>query len=297
MKRNGIRRITGLVLALVLALLCAAATAEQAQAKPAATSETVAKLLQVWDFKFHVRDVGIGTGTAPVYTAPSKDSIRLSDGKASCSLAAEIAVAGYTNHWLMVRYEIKDKKVRVGYIPPENARGVVAEVGALEFDSIPVTLAEAIDISDNCRDNSTPFGTLEAGSEITILGKYTYSDNWWYVEAKLDGQLTRGFIDRNTASLVIDGVTYTGNAALGTPVKSPEGQEQTGTVTINGNGDNAMIVRKRADLDAPMVARVYGTETFPCYGAQPGPRSKDWYLIWVDGVWGWISSGVAEYTE
>ena len=296
------RRMASLITALVLMVCCAGALAEDGSTYPAAVSETVAKLLNILDFKFFIREDGIGKGSAPVYTAPDENSLRLADGKASCSLESEIAVAGHVNNWLMVRYEIgkkddKDKKVRVGYIPPKYARGCKSKTGDINFDAFPVTLAEDTDISDNPRHNSTPFGTLAAGAEVTILAKYTYSGNWWYVEAELDGTKTRGFIDRSKAGIIIDGVTYYGNEELGVPVMSPENTAQVGTVTIGGTEEDAVIVRKNAGTNQTMVARVYGGDIFPCYGSQTLKNEKVWYYIWVDGVWGWVSGGLSAFSE
>ncbi len=290
-------RLAAALLALALILSCVCAQAETVSTQPAADSEVVARLLQVIDFKFFVRENGIGKGTYPVYTAPSTDSIRLADGKAYCDVGSEISVAGHVNGWLMVRYEIKDKKARVGYIPAQYARAFKSDTGKLEFSSIPAQTAEKITITDNPRSNSTPFGTLPADTEITILGKYTYTGNWWYVETHLDGQLTRGFIDRNSAAILVDGTVFHGNAELGCPVKSPEGNEKIGMITINGSADAAMIVRRKADTNSPMVARVYGGDRFPCYAAEKGANGKIWYRIWDDGVWGWFSSGRSTLTE
>lgn len=295
------RRMASLMVALILTVCCAGALAEGGASAPAAASGTVAKLLEILDFKFFVREDGIGKGSAPVYTAPDESSLRLSDGKASCSLESEIAVAGHVDHWLMVRYEIgkkneKDKKVRVGYIPPKYARATKSETGKISFDEIPVTLAEDTEITDNPRHNSTPFGMLPAGAVVTILAKYTYSGNWWYVEAELDGTKTRGFIDRSESGIIVDGVTYHGNEELGVPTASPENQPQIGTLTINGTEEDAMIVRKRADADSPMVARVYGGDSFPCYGSEDLKNGKTWYFIWVDGVWGWFSGVSSTFT-
>ena len=296
------RRMASLMIALILAICCAGALAQGGSSSPAAASETVAELLNILDFKFFVREDGIGKGSVPVYTAPDESSLRLADGKASCSLESEIAVAGHVDSWLMVRYEIgkkceKDKKARVGYIPPKYARATKSETGKITFDAIPVTLAEDTEITDNPRHNSTPFGTLPAGAEMTILAKYTYTGNWWYVEAELDGTRTRGFIDRSKAGLVIDGVTYHGNEELGVPVTSPENTAQVGTVTITGNEEDAVIVRKSAGTDQTMVARVYGGEVFPCYGSETLKNGKVWYYVWVDGVWGWVAGGMLVFAE
>ena len=297
-----IRRLAAAAAALVLAVSCAGALAAGDPSAPAAASATVAELLDTVDFKFFVREEGIGRGSAPVYTAPSEDSLRLSDGRAACNVEEEIAVAGRVDGWLMVRYEIgsaeeKDRKVRVGYIPPKYSKGYKAGIGKREFDSIPVKLAEAIDITDNPRHNSTPFGTLDEGTDIIILGKYTYTGNWWYVETTLEGKLTRGFIDRSSAALLVDGTVYHGNLELGIPVTSPRGTRVVGTVTVNGTSQDALIVRQGAGTDTQMVARAHGGDVFPCYGSEVTPREKTWYYIWVDGVWGWFAAGNAAYTE
>ena len=103
MRLSKISRYAAFLLALILTLSGLSATAEGISSAPAAVSQTVAQLLQILDFKFFVREDGIGKGKAPVYTAPSEDSIRLADGKASCNVADEIAVAGHDGNWLMVR--------------------------------------------------------------------------------------------------------------------------------------------------------------------------------------------------
>ena len=303
MKTTGmIRKLTALALALILAVSFLGALAESDPSAPAAGSETVAKLLKVIDFKFFVKEDGIGKGSAPVYTAPDEDSLRLSDGQASCSVASDIAVAGHVNGWLLVRYEIgrkdeKDRKVRVGYIPPKYSKGYKTGRGDITFDSIPVKLAEDAEITDNPRSNSTPFGTLPAGLEITILGKYTYTCNWWYVEAVDGGKKMRGFINRSTAAIEADGTVYRGNEALGIPVASPEGGKPIGTVTVTGSEKNARIVRRGAGTDTAMAARVYGGQSFPCYGSEEPKKGKVWYYIWVDGVWGWFAAGNATFSE
>lgn len=295
------RRITAAVLTLALIFLCGGTLAESGSSCPAAESETVAQLLQVPDFKFTDKEDGIGTGSAPVYTAPSKDSIRLNDGKASCNVHRKIGVLGYADGWLMVRYDIgkkdeKDPQARVGYIPPEYSQRYQAGKQNISFSAIPARLAGETEITDNPRDNSSPYGALADGTDITVLGKYTYTGNWWYIETTLNGQLTRGFINRAEAALLIDGKVYTGNSELGYPVSSPDGAGRTGMVTVTGAANDAMIVRRSAGIEHAMVARVHGEDRYPCYGSETH-GSRVWYYIWVDGVWGWISGGLSTFTE
>ncbi len=296
------KRMATVMLVLAMIVSCISVYAEGDSSCPAARSQTVAELLKVLDFKFFVKEEGIGSGSAPVYTAPSEDSIRLADGKASCSVETEIAVAGHVDGWLMVRYEIgkkdeKDRQARVGYIPPNYSKKYQSGMGKIEFNAIRVKLASDAEITDNPRHNHKAYGALGAGTEITILGKYTYTGNWWYIETELDGRQTRGFIDRGTTELLIDGEVYHGNEELGYPAVSPMNTEQTGMVTINGSEETAMIVRGRAGTDSSMVARVYGQESFPCYYTETLSNGKQWYYIWVDGVWGWFSAGASTFSE
>ena len=294
-------RLAAMIIALALVFTCMSAFAE-GDSSPAERSQTVAELLKILDFKFFVKEEGIGNGSAPVYTAPSEDSIRLADGKASCSVETEIAVAGHVNGWLMVRYDIgkkneKDREARVGYIPPNYSKKYLTGRGKIEFDAVAVKLASDAEITDNPRHNHKAYGTLSTGTDITILAKYTYTGNWWYIETMLDGKLTRGFIDRGEAELLIDGEVYHGNEELGYPVLSPRNTKQIGMVTVNGNEETAMKVREKAGTDSNMVARVYGQESFPCYDTETLSNGKQWYYIWVDGVWGWFSAGASTLTE
>ena len=296
-----IRRLIAAMITLVMMLSLAGTLAESGSSCPAAESETIAELLQVLDFKFKDKKDGIGKGTAPVYTAPSEESIRLGDGKASVSVQGGIGVLGHVNGWLMVRYNIgkkgeKNPQSRVGYIPPEYSKKYQTGTSVIAFSAIPVRLAAEISITDNPRENSTPYGTLAEGTDITILGKYTYTGNWWYIETMLDGRLTRGFINRTEAALLIDGKVYTGNIELGNPALSPEGSAQAGTITVTGTEKDAKIVRKQPGRENSMVARVHGGDTYPCYGSKTLQNGREWYRIWVDGVWGWFSSGSATFT-
>ena len=109
-----------------------------------------------------------------MYKSGQKVMVRLADGKARCNMGSEMAVAGYVDGWLMVRYEIKDKKVRVGYVPERYSKGMKANIGILKLVSIPVQVVEDTEITYNPRDNSTPYGTLPAETEVTILGARLY---------------------------------------------------------------------------------------------------------------------------
>lgn len=279
--------------ALLLLFSAACVTAEETSA---ATSDTVLQLIELRDFKFFHKGDGIGGNKRwPVYTAPSEDSLRLADGKAWCNPSGEMSVGGHAeNGWLLVRYKTPEEYTRVGYVPSRYLGGIKTGVGGLDFARIPVKAAEEIFITDDLDEKSPAFGKLEPGESFDILAKYTYYGNWWYIETTVEGKTARGFINRGTAAIEVDGKVYHGNAELGLPEKSPLGTEKTGTVTVTS--DDATIVHSEPDPAKKMVARVFKNDTFPCYGSAKGSTKKDWYYIWVDGVWGWISSGRAQMT-
>ena len=299
------RRTASLMIALLLAICCTGALAEGSSSAPAAASETVAKLLNILDFKFFVREDGIGKGSAPVYTAPDENSLRLADSKASCNLESEIAVAGHVDHWLMVRYEIgkkneKDKKVRVGYIPPKYVKGFKSPMPTPQFDYIPVTADDIVYVSDNPLLNSSYFATLEPGETFYILGKYTYIGDWWYIECTVDNQLARGFINRETSSFILGDQTINKDTYVPEAVLSPLGTEKIGTLTVGYGTDGAhKTVRQDADPESKQLALVSPGEKYPCYAEKKGTNGKPWYYIWIEkeSVWGWISSGVSTLAQ
>ena len=284
------RRILSLVLVLVL-LVPAAALAGTAVSGtlPANSSDIVDRLLNAFDFKFDEKKEGIGYGKCPVYTAPSEDAYRLADGKASVDTNDAMDVSGYdTSGWLLVRYRTNSGSTRVGYIPRKYIRGYKAKMPNLDFDPVPVRAAEEIWVTDNPRGNETNaafFARLDAGEDFLILGKYTYTGNWWYIECTVDGQTARGFIDRDTSAFIADGVEYRSYKDLGIPGRSPEGTEPSGVVTVVY--EENCIVRRSTSVESAMVARAHPGDQYPYYQV-----SGEWYRVWIDGVWGWIHSSL-----
>jgi len=278
------------------------------------------RLRKAPEFKFWIHHSGIGYGNCPVYTAPSEDSFRCANGKASCSTNEEIGEAGFVSGWLLVRYETNNGGVRVGYIPPKYVRGFQSEMSSPKFDYIPATASGDIIVTDNPLMQGSSYAMLYSGEPFFVLGKYTYYGDWWYIECVVDGQIARGFIDRESSyfSLGNNGGLVTGNTAeyssygsqttagqsttvisgstLGNPSVSLLGTSQMGDVTIGyGTTGDRKIVRQDADPDSSQVAVVYPGSSYPCYGSKQGSTGKLWYYIWVDenSAWGWVSSGYA----
>jgi len=293
------KKVLAILTLLTLVLSCTAAFADGKSVGsdvnvPAENTETINRLLDILDFKFFVKKEGIGRGACPVYSAPSEDAYRAAEGKASCDTNAEISVAGFdASGWLMVRYDIKKNVRRIGYIPPKYVKGYKADVSKINFDDIIVEAAADLAVTDNPNNDDVGFATIAAGEQFHILGKYTYTGNWWYVECTVNGQTARGFINRNNSAIKIDGKVYTSNKEIGYPAESPKGTVKNGIVKVTKDG--ACIVRRKPDADSAMVARVYGGDSYPCYGSEKASNGRDWYYIWDDGVWGFISSGVSAY--
>ena len=156
------------------------------------------------------------------------------------------------------------------------------------FSPVPVRAAEEIWVTDNPRGTETSaafFARLDAGEDFLILGKYTYTGNWWYIECTVDGQTARGFIDRDTSAFIADGVEYRSYKDLGIPGRSPAGTEPSGVVTVVY--EENCIVRRGTSVESAMVARAHPGDQYPYYQV-----SGEWYRVWIDGVWGWIHSSL-----
>lgn len=165
-------------------------------------SGLAAQLNALPPFKFEIHKYGIGYGSCPVYTAPSKSAYRCANGKASCDTSAKMDDGGFVSGWLLVRYETNNGGVRVGYIPPEYVRGYKSSM-VPHFGYIPARADNLIYVTDNPMMHGTSFAVLDAGEEFHILSKYDYYKKngleWWYIECTVDGQLAYGFIELNSA--------------------------------------------------------------------------------------------------
>ena len=286
------KRLLALVLLAALALsLIPSALAATSVEKRAGTNNVDSELFYVIDFKFHHYEKGIGYGSLPVYSAPSLSAYRCANGKAAIDTNADMYIGGFdATGWLMVRYETNNGAVRVGYVQPDKVRGFKTDIDTLKFSYIPQVAQDRISLTDDPMLISAPFAVLEPGETYYILGKYTYYGNWWYIECTVDGKVARGFINRDTTLVNNGSGVYSAN--LGVPPVSPLGTEQMGTVTVQGS---AKIVRRNAGTEFEMVARVNNNEQYPAYASKIGTNGNTWYYIYVDGVWGWISSASVRF--
>ena len=253
------------------------------------------RLRVITDFKFRMHEDGIGFGPCPVYSAPSYYAYRAANGRAYCNTDYRIGTAGRdATGWLMVRYEASDGRHRVGYIPPRDVYGFETTMPTPRYDYIPATAAGAIYVSDNLTYGSW-YARLDEGEPFRILGKFTYSGSWWYIEFMLQGQVSRGFISRDESAFTRGGgsTVYT-MANLGDPAASPRGTARLGVVRPHeGERKN---VRQQPDISSKQITVAYNGREYACYDVAPGSGHIDWYYIFVesDSKWGWIASGPAD---
>ena len=295
------RKHTSLMLLLILLVCSMMAATASAGTSIGGDNNLADRLRQVPEFKFYHCENGIGRGVCPVYTAPSEGAFRV-NGNATIATDYDMYEGGYDAGWLMVRYETNNGGVRVGYIPPSYANGYKSFWGTRSFEYVPVTAEQTITVTDNPLLRGSGFAILAPGELFHILAKYTYHGDWWYIECTVDGQVARGFIDReNSAFSLGDGSGSAGATTLltlGNPSVSPLGTEQIGEVTVN-SGSGRKTVRKDADPNSAEVAYVNPGARYACYGSKTGTTGKTWYYIWIEEAsrWGWISSASATFSD
>ena len=133
----------------------------------------------------------------PVYSAPSANSWRGANGKASVSTSGRVYAYGQEKNWLMVMYETTNSwnAVRVGWVDLSKVNTTKANLpGGVLFGNIPMTLQQTISVTDD-PVGLTPMTTLSAGTKVTWLTSfYSNSHMWDYIEFTLHGKQARGFV-------------------------------------------------------------------------------------------------------
>lgn len=139
--------------------------------------------------------VQLRTGqTLPVYSAPSRDSWRGANGKASVGTNGAIYSAGWEDGWLLVMYETNSGSVRVGYVSGDDIRGGVPMDTSLTFSYAPATLDTSAVLTDDPARTKTSIVQLRAGTQVTYLTSFFNKSAWDYIETTVDGQTVRGFL-------------------------------------------------------------------------------------------------------
>lgn len=127
--------------------------------------------------------------TLPVYSAPSEDSWRAADGKASVSLrdAKGLYTFGMVDDWQLIEYRISLRASRVGYI-----HGVEEEFVNWPLAPTAVTALSSTWLTDDPNVSQRRQMTIPANTELTALN--VLAPFYAYVETTLNGQAIRGFV-------------------------------------------------------------------------------------------------------
>ena len=131
-----------------------------------------------------------------VYSAPSANSWRGANGRASMSTNGRVYAYAKENNWLMVMYETDSSSnaVRVGWINLSKVSGSVPVYTQANFSRTPLTLDYSVQVTDD-PVGMQPITTLSAGTTVTWLASFYSSAHLWdYVEFSLNGQTARGFM-------------------------------------------------------------------------------------------------------
>ena len=302
MKKNLLKILVTVMVLAAAAAMFSAGTAESHGLL--SFTEWKDQLLGLQSFKFQNHKKGLGLGDCPVYTAPYNGALRFANNRQAVDTNKELYEAGKTDDgWLLVRYEPVPGTTRVGYIPPKYVSKFKSQMSIRNFGNVSAVAAGNIDVTDNPIKNGAVFATLLPGDSFSILAKYTYHGNWWYIECTVNGKTARGFIDRNYSSF------YPGNdvadrmdhgevnlQTIGSPGVSPLNTGKIGNLRIKGNqNDERKKVHQDANPDSKWLSVVYPARDYPYYAVKDGTNGRPWYYIFVeeDSAWGWIASDLA----
>ena len=136
-----------------------------------------------------------------VYSAPSKNSIRGANGKASVSTNGWIQVFGRENGWILIQYSIDSDHYRFGYIE-DSSLPKDAAVSWLDFNYITVEAERTVSVTDDPLYSHNTLTTLQAGETVTWLASV---GDWAYIE----GSNYRGFVPSDAVSIPQSKETFT----------------------------------------------------------------------------------------
>ena len=140
------------------------------------------------------QEASIG-GEYAVYTGPGTGYLRINGNAVVRSGVTRWY--GIENGWAMMGYQFGTGKYRIGYI---DAAGVPAGISLqnLTFMFQPVQVISPAYLTDDpvIGTNREWITTIPVGTTVQLLGFLSDNDHWAYIEATVQGQPVRGFINR-----------------------------------------------------------------------------------------------------
>lgn len=185
-----------------------------------------------------------GKKSYAVYSAPDTSSYRAAKGKASVSTGDDYKLYLTVGDWSLIEYRVSLRTSRFGWAQ----LGKHGDATTDEIVHVPMLTAFDTYLTDDPNVSEYHQAELPAGTKLTAL---SHPDNQWayvYVEATVDGKITRGFVPQR--DVVFDDVELPDEEA-----------KLVGSWQMEAGGefwDNYL----RLDADG----RFYGSD---CDGAQP----------------------------
>ena len=136
-----------------------------------------------------------------VYSAPSENSFRAANGKASVSTNGAIYTMGWDNGWLLIIYETNTGQCRVGYVNGSKIKGKIPSLPQLALAHVSCEVVTDTFMTDDPAKTENPVTRLSAGMQVTYLTTMYNAAAWDYIETTINGQTTRGFVPSGTLSI------------------------------------------------------------------------------------------------
>ena len=131
-----------------------------------------------------------GKKSYAVYSAPDPSSYRAAKGKASVSTGDDYKLYLTVGDWSLIEYRVSLRTSRFGWAQLGNHGDETTE----DLVRVPMLTAYDTYLTDDPNVSEYHQADLPAGTKLTAL---SHPDNQWayvYVEATVDGKVTRGFV-------------------------------------------------------------------------------------------------------
>ena len=131
-----------------------------------------------------------GKKSYAVYSAPDPSSYRAAKGKASVSTGDDYKLYLTVGDWSLIEYRVSLRTSRFGWAQ----LGKHGDATTDEIVHVPMLTAFDTYLTDDPNVSEYHQAELPAGTKLTAL---SHPDNQWayvYVEATVDGKITRGFV-------------------------------------------------------------------------------------------------------
>ena len=134
----------------------------------------------------------------PVYSGPGYEYLRGHDEKAALGCSKPFSVLGKCDGWLMVLYNVSERRHRIGYIDYSRKwcfYDIAQCVNEIRFANKRglFTVRDEVPLYDDPITARKSLTTLPKDLEVTLLAQ---DAKWNYIETRVNGKKVRGFVAR-----------------------------------------------------------------------------------------------------